>query len=59
MDATTKRELVRGLTGTPDDTLMCPECFHFLEWNDEGCYYCPNEMCLNEETYDTHGNDYS
>jgi hypothetical protein len=31
---------------------FCPDCLSGLEQTKEGTYYCPNEMCLNEEHYE-------
>ena len=28
---------------------FCPECLSGLEQTEEGEFYCPNEMCSNEE----------
>ena len=30
-------------------TLFCPDCLSGLEQTEEGEFYCPNEMCSNEE----------
>jgi len=30
-------------------TLFCPDCLSGLEQTEEGIFYCPNEMCLNDE----------
>lgn len=37
----------------PEDGYWCEDCLSRLVQNPEsGKYYCPNEMCLNQEEYD-------
>lgn len=49
----TKKELVEWAKSfsIKEKPLFCPYCCSKLETTKEGTYYCPNEMCLNEDNY--------
>ena len=52
MDYLTKTEAEERLRFAPEDARFCPDCLSELaktEDGDKSIYYCPNEMCLNEE----------
>lgn len=40
-----------------DEKLYCPNCFGELEKTQEGTFYCSNEMCLNDFSYNEFGNE--
>lgn len=46
-----KKELIEWFKTFKKENLFCPHCCSKLEYTDEDKYYCPNEMCLNEEEY--------
>ena len=35
-----------------EDSLYCEFCLHQLSQLGDGKWYCPNEMCLNDEQYE-------
>jgi hypothetical protein len=52
----TKQEAEERFRFDPEDMHYCPECLTALVFLEEdGVYYCPNEMCLNENQYDFGG----
>ena len=53
--STNGKEIIEYLNSMPLNDLRCPECWRMLKESDEKDYFCPNEMCLNEEHYDKEG----
>lgn len=44
-----KKEVLEEFENAKDDDKFCVYCYEKLEKTKEGTYFCPNEMCLNEE----------
>ncbi|KKN74703.1 hypothetical protein LCGC14_0387450 [marine sediment metagenome] len=47
-------DLKRDIEHLPDDTPICESCNYELVQTDsaeENEWYCPNERCVNEDTY--------
>jgi len=51
MEFLTKIEAEDRLRFIPEDARFCPDCLTELKLvhTDDSIYYCPNEMCLNDE----------
>lgn len=50
MDYLTKAEVEECLRFEPEEAVFCPDCTTRLILQEEGGWYCPNEMCLNEDS---------
>ena len=49
MDYMTTDQIRDWASDQPDDALYCIHCLTRLVPTDEGLWYCPNEMCANDE----------
>jgi len=49
MDYLTADEVKEWAKAQPDNGFYCQWCFTRLVQDDNGLWYCPNEMCLYEE----------
>ena len=53
-------EIITWYAQQGDADRFCPHCMGRLARTHENLcdptYYCPNDMCLNEDTYDQNGN---
>ena len=57
----TKQQLLDWANSLPDNVKLCPECFTELiesSYDGDKIIYCPNEMCLNDDTYGRYGNSF-
>jgi len=50
MDYVTKADIVNWVNGQPEGALFCEHCSTRLKLDDQGNWYCPNEMCLYDES---------
>ena len=51
MDYKIAKWAARAFSSLNPETRLCPFCYRVLVRDDEGNWYCPNEMCLNETRY--------
>jgi len=49
MEYLTHAEVMDWLHSESEDTIFCPYCLTALAQTDDGFWYCPNDMCLNDE----------
>lgn len=55
-----KKEQVIGIINSwakDGYVLFCVYCFTGLNKTKEGTYYCPNELCVNEQLFDKDGKE--
>lgn len=45
----TKKQVLAEFKNAKNTDLFCVYCYEKLAKTKEGHYYCPNEMCLNDE----------
>ena len=56
MDCKTVVETRKYFDRMPDNAKLCPDCYFELGPDEDGELMCPNEVCLNQSTYDKQGN---
>ena len=55
MGSLTKDQVLAEFNNAEDKALFCSSCYETLVQSAEGTLYCPNDMCMSEQEYDSEG----